>query len=151
MCFSAAASSENDHGSTRPLFYVSFLSSADGAAARAGLQPGDVLWQVGSGYLPRDAAAVWLQHNNDEAACKALETSWQAALAPSGGGAVHVVVLRGNHQVELDLPATPAAKLGADIKLRRVPAFEYDALIARHGSSPSSEPAAATNTAAGAP
>ena len=124
---------DNDHSSTRPLLYVNFLRSADSAAARAGLQPGDLIWQLGDFSFPKEVAAVWKQHNTDDAARNVLNESWTAALGEAKGGPIHIAVLRQDRLIQFDLPEVPAGGVGMSLAFRRVPAFEYNGLVARHG------------------
>ena len=138
---------DNDHRSTRPLLYVGFLRAADCVAARAGVQPGDLIWQIGDFSFPKEVATVWNRQDTDDAARNVLNASWKAALNAKGAGPIHVVVIRQGRRVEFDLPEVPAGGVGMSLSFRRVPTFEYDALVARHDAPATVEPTGAVGAA----
>ena len=125
-----------NHRTTRPLVCIMFLCPADCAALRAGLRPGDLLWQIGDFSLPQAVAAQWNRPHAEAEAPNAILEACKAAMAPTDAGPVHVTVLRDEHLVELDLPKIPSAGLGIHVDIRLVPTFEYDAMVTRYPVKP---------------
>ena len=127
------ASDDNNHRTTRPLVCITFLRPADCTALRAGLRPGDLLWQIGDLSLPQVVAERWDKPRADEEAQDAILEACKAALAPKNAGPVHIAVLRDERVVEFDLPETPAAGPGVHVDTRLVPTAEYEAMVTRYG------------------
>ena len=127
---------DNSRRTTRPLVYITFLRPADCAALRAGLQPGDLLWQIGTFSLPQAIAERWDEPRAAEEAQNAILEACRAALAPTNAGPVHTAVLRDEHLIEFNLPEIPATGLGVHVDTRLVPASEYEAMVTRYRVKP---------------
>ena len=120
-----------EHGSVRPLLYITFLRSADCVAAKAGIQPGDILWQTGDVFYPTLLDGIWEKQDDFDTVRDELFAAWKAALASPTP--VRVSVIRGGNLVELSYPSLPPGGIGIRFGVRRVPNQDYDELVARFG------------------
>ena len=122
-----------EHDGVRPLLYVVFLRTPDCAAAKSGLQPGDLIWQLGDFYYPDIIEAIWKKDADFQTAKTHLFETWKAALGSELTLSRRLVVIRAGRLVELDLPAAPPGSVGVNSNLRRVPTRDYEDLVKRFG------------------
>ncbi len=130
---SGSVMTDIEHGGVRPLMYVVFLRSREGAAAKAGLQPGDILWRVGDFSYPRVLESFW-EKDNDYATFKShVYEVWAAKVTARPQNPVIMTVIRAGEAVELSLTVSPSGVFGMNTDLRRVPVQEYEAMVNRFG------------------
>ena len=120
-----------EHGGVRPVMYVGFLRSRDCVAAKSGLLPGDILWQMGDFSYPRVLAARWEKDDDYQTFKTHVYEAWKAALKPGQATPIRVVVIRARQVVELNLATVPAGGIGVNTNLRRLPVADYEAMASQ--------------------
>jgi hypothetical protein len=114
-----------------PILYVNYLLSAESVAAKNGLLPGDIIWQMGDFHYPQAFNEVRAGTRDTSKMEDGLAAKWKAVLKEADATPMDMVVIRKGQIIKLSIPALESNRLGVATKFRSILVTDFNSMMAK--------------------